>query len=224
MKTLITALALLLCGLCTSLSAQIFGVKAGVNIADVDVSGEEGDLYKSKIGFHAGITAEFPLNPNWSFETGALLSNKGINAEFSILGTDFSILMDPYYIDIPILIKRYINVGAGKLFVTLGPTTSIGVAGNVVASVTAEGQTESDKMPIEWGSSSTDNLRRYAYSAQAGLGFQMRGIEVGASYQYGFTNSLPLSDDDSSLKHRVIQVSVGYRFGVKPVEEVEEVE
>jgi hypothetical protein len=52
----------------------------------------------------------------------------------------------------------------------------------------------------------------------------MRGIEVGASYQYGFTNSLPLSDDDSSLKHRVIQVSVGYRFGVKPVEEVEEVE
>ena len=64
--------------------AQVrFGIKAGFNLAnmtDKDRNGTYSNDYMMKEGFHLGVTAEYSISNNFSFEPGLLYSSKGSSA------------------------------------------------------------------------------------------------------------------------------------------------
>lgn len=190
--------------------SQAYSIKAGLNLADVHVP--EGNLYSMNTGFHAGVTLEIPISDLWSFETGALLSMKGFKFDLQVFDSELSITSRPFYIDVPMLARRYVNIGDMKMFATLGPYMGVGIFGENETKVTVAGQTESEQTDIAWGSTANDDIERFEYGLTAGIGLQIRSLEFGVSYQMGLTNNATINDENEEFYNRVIQASVAYRF------------
>lgn len=104
----ITALALLL----SNINAQDaeasknlhFGVKAGVNLANVyDADGEQFNA-ESKAGFVAGAFLTIPLGEFLGVQPEVLFSQKGYQTTGSVIGIDYKYTHTSNYIDVPLLV------------------------------------------------------------------------------------------------------------------------
>ena len=198
--------------------AQIFGVKAGLNLSNMLVKDDDGtysDDYKLNPGFHAGVTAEFPVTELFSFDTGLLLSRKGfkIDAESGSLSIKSS--LSPLYLDIPLTGKASYNLGNAKVYGAFGPYLGVGIGGKIKMKITYEGETEKDDENIEWGSDEDedDDLKRLDYGITIGGGIEINSVRVGLMYNYGLANISSYTDDGATMSNRVLGISVGYRFG-----------
>ena len=79
MKTKIWALALSMTALAATSQAQstTFGVRAGVNFANLNGEFDGEDLdFKMKTGFHIGVNAEIPLASEFYLQPGLLSAQK----------------------------------------------------------------------------------------------------------------------------------------------------
>jgi len=79
-------------------------------------SGDVGDI-NARIGFHAGVTAEFSLTEMISLQPEALVSLKGFDGA------------DPYYLEVPINVKFNFPLNADKVFLAVGPYVAYGISG-----------------------------------------------------------------------------------------------
>ena len=204
------------CCMAAESSAQILGIRAGLNVANVVMDDEMfDDELKSKGGLLAGITAEFPLTEAISFETGALLSTKGFKLEYEETwgGETFSgkWSSNPIYIDVPLTAKLYFDLGGARLFGKVGPYVGIGVGGDYKYEMSYDGETESESEKIEWGGDDAD-YERLDYGLLLGAGLDLGVIEAGASYGYGLANISP-NGDDFKAHNRVFSIYVGIKFG-----------
>lgn len=91
-----------------------WGVKAGLNMANLggDISPD------ARIGFHAGVTAEFGLTEMISLQPEALVSLKGCDG------------VDPYYLEVPINVKFNFPLNADKVYLAVGPYVAYGISGS----------------------------------------------------------------------------------------------
>ena len=208
----------LLCCITTESIAQILGVRAGLNVANIAIDNElfDDEDLKSKGGFLAGLTAEFPLSDAISFETGALLSTKGYKMEYeeTWAGETYSgkFSTNPIYIDVPLTAKLYFDLGGARLFGKVGPYVGIGVAGDFKYEETSGNETESESEKIEWGGDDAD-FERLDYGLLVGAGLDLGVIEAGASYGYGMANITPNGNSDLKVQNRVFSIYVGIKFG-----------
>lgn len=193
MKKLILSLGLL-AGVASAAQAQEarFGVKAGVNLANV--TGSDIGSKKNLVGLAAGVMADFSFSDLISLHPEVLYSQKGVKFES---GSNTAQVRTSY-IDVPLLLR----VKADGLFFEAGPQVGF----------LASQKVESNGTTV---STSTDGTRKVDVGYIAGVGYQLpQGLELGLRYNGGISD---LSDPSNSSKNRnsVFQFQVGYLFGGK---------
>ncbi len=203
----------------TASYAQIFGIKAGVNLSTMslkDNNGNYSDDFKMNPGFHVGVTGEFPLTEIFSFETGLLLSTKGLKinqVEDIPLGptTVLKGKMNLLYLDIPFTAKAYFDIGSTKIYGLFGPYLGMGVSGKNKYEITGEGETRTGEKNISWGSEEND-YKRLDYGLTAGSGVEIKSIQIGLFYSLGLANISNQSVNGRKFSNRILGITVGYRF------------
>lgn len=206
-----------------SFAQPIFGIKAGLNMATMlekDDDDTYSDDYKSLMGFHAGVTAEFPVNDMFAFETGLFVSNKGVKYEETMsedgITVDVTAKVALMYIDIPLTGKVYFDMGGAKIYGLLGPYVGMGLSGKLKGEGEANGVSVDFSTDVEWGSDEeTDMFKRLDYGLAVGAGVQVKSIEVGLGYNMGLANISTYSENGYKANNRVLALSVAYKFGKK---------
>jgi len=187
-------LVLLTAGSATFASAQVeFGVKAGVNIANLTVTGDNSGVSPSSItDFHAGFLAAIPLFSGFKLQPEVMYSGQGASADVS--GT--TVKLNYSYINVPVLFKY--QHGSG-LFAETGPQVGFLIS----AKEKADGQTIDTKSDTQ----STD------FSWAFGIGYKIPvvGLGIDARYNLGLTNLAKGSNSsDGTVKNSVIQIGLFY--------------
>ncbi|HZF64558.1 MAG TPA: porin family protein, partial [Chitinophagaceae bacterium] len=91
-----------------------FGVKGGLNLANLTVTGDDEDAdFKMKPGFHLGVFANVPLGGTLSFQPELLYSAEG--AKMDILDEDVKFNLS--YLNVPLLLQY----NASGFFAETGP-------------------------------------------------------------------------------------------------------
>jgi hypothetical protein len=225
MKKLTTVLIVLLTISLTSTSfAQKFCAKTGLNLSKMLIKDNDenyGDNTKINTGFHVGATIQFPISEKFSFETGLLLSKKGMTSKIKELFDGETIkyksVIDLYYLDIPLLAKVTFEKKKVSYFGEIGPYFGLGLKGKIKTEYTYNEDTESSNSDIEWGSDKeNDQLKRIDYGLTIGVGIIIiNTIQIGLSYDLGLANISSYTEGGSKVKNRVFKISIGYRFGKK---------
>ncbi|HZK95253.1 MAG TPA: porin family protein [Prolixibacteraceae bacterium] len=206
--------------------SQIFGVKGGLNLANMQAKDDIGNLDTKMItGFNLGATAEFPLSKMFSFETGLQLSTKGTKrTESSPNGIDTDYKAQLTYLDIPLTAKATFDVSGVKLYGVFGPYIGIGLGGQTYE--------DGEGTKIKWGSyqgtgeldfddkgnpiwDDSDDFKRLDYGLIIGAGVEIKAIQIGLTYGLGLANISPDTSDGTKVSNRVLGISVGYKFGKK---------
>ena len=189
--------------LATSLSSifaqsksPVFGVKAGLNFANlISPDDDEGELSRLTT-FHFGATAEFGIGQNLSLQPELLFSARGATT------TEDSVeaKVKYNYIVLPVMLKYYAQP---NFSVEFGP--SIGFLTS--AKVTAANNTASVGVDVKKLLNSTD------FGLNLGLGYKLNnGINFSTRYYFGLSEVYKKSSDTEKAKHSVFQISVGYTF------------
>ena len=134
MKRIITFWGLIIALLLsvTESSAQIrFGVKGGVNLANVAISDASSYSIESRVGFFAGPTALIAI-PVKGFELDAslLFDQRGVETETPDLsgGRTFWTTTTQHQITIPVNVRYNLTSGEGtRLFIFAGPQLGINI-------------------------------------------------------------------------------------------------
>ncbi len=189
MKCIALLLTLLVIGL-GSLQAQDldFGVKAGLNLADLKGDFENGG--KARTAFHLGAVAELSVAEQFAVQAELLYSGQGAVDEDD---SDEKWKID--YLTIPVLAKFYVAEG---LSLEAGPQLGILLKSEV--------EDDGETTDIKDITKSTD------LGLALGLGYKLSGgLHFGARYYFGGD----INDQDTSdikVTNSVIQLSVGYFF------------
>ena len=201
--------------------AQTFGLKGGLNLANIMAKDDDetySDDYKMNIGFHFGPTVEVPIDDIMSFETGLLLSTKGYkyDEKETYMGDTYKYeeKLNALYIDIPLTCKATVDLDGIKAYGAFGPYIGVGVTGKGKYEYTENGETEKEEEDIEWGSDENeDDLKRLDYGLTLGAGVEVNNILIGLSYDYGLANISAYTDEGTKVKNRILRFSIGYKFG-----------
>lgn len=196
---------LMVCCLQTSAFAQRFGVKAGLNLANVNYQPEPEEDFKMLPTFNVGGVAEFDFSENMGIGVGLQLAGKGSKAEDS----GFEVKFNPMYLQVPVNVY-YRNSG---FYAGVGPYIGFGLFGNYTLSFMGDEETES----IEFGNDVDDDFAPLDF----GLGFEVgyhviAPLRISLSYDLGLMNILPQDiqdiDDEFSLRNNVLGINVAYFF------------
>ncbi len=109
----------------TESKAQIVGIKAGLNLANMVIKNDNMTMsedFTMNPMFHVGPTLEFPLGEVLSFETGLLLSVKGYNYDEG--QHDKTNL---FYLDVPLRAKATFDIGGIGIYGAAGPYAGMGI-------------------------------------------------------------------------------------------------
>jgi hypothetical protein len=180
-----------------SANAQVqFGVKGGVNLANVTVSSDlssGGTASPSSLtSFNAGILASIPLFNSFTLQPEAVYSGQGAKeTESGVSGT-----INYDYINVPVLFKY--NHSSG-LFAETGPQVGFLTA----AKVSAQGASQDIK----------NETQSVDFSWAFGLGYKIPDINLGIDLRYnlGLTN-VEKGTATGTAKNSVFQFGLFYLF------------
>ena len=195
--------------------AQTFGLRAGLNMANMLMKDDDdtySDDFKMNPGFHIGPTAELPLNDFLSVEAALLLSTKGFSFSDDYEGLEMKAKANLLYIDLPVTAKASYDLNGIKIYGELGPYVGMGLTGKYKSKISYEGESETDTESVEWGSDDDSDLKRLDFGVVIGAGVQIESILVGLNYGLGLANVGTTSDDGYKENHRVLSLTVGYKF------------
>lgn len=178
-----------------------FGIKGGLNFANVAGSDEELD---SRIGVHAGLVLDFsfPLAPV-GIESGIYYSQKG--AGFTEEGIPITGKID--YIEVPVLAK--ISVGPPGPFsphVLLGPYAAY----NINAEFEAASGSAFSSVDRSDETSDLDFGGIVGVGADFNLGITK--LNVSTRYSFGFSNINDTEFETDDESNRVFMISAGIMF------------
>ena len=204
------------------LSSIRFGIRAGLNVADL--SGDAVQSFTNLAGytpdgtitrqmrpsFHAGVYATLPISAGFAIEPGISYSEKGTVLKGKVpvpaldfLKTNVTGTARLSYIDVPVLAKVFITPG---FYVFAGPQASFLVSGKARAEAGALGFT-AYKQDFDVKS----QLRTVDFAAVGGLGYQFgNGLGLSAGYDYGLTSLDAANRFDA--QNRVVKVSANFSF------------
>lgn len=182
--------------------AQSFGIKGGVNFANMSFSNSGLNISpKSIIGFHFGAVAEFELQESLSFNTGILYSLKGYKIKMDILGESMEATEKLNYLEIPLNFAYKFPLNeTSKFFVQAGPYLGYALSGK------AKSDGESTDIKFEKG-----GMKRLDFGIGFGPGVEFGPIVASVNYQLGLANVA--DDPDVTAKNKVLQISVAYMLG-----------
>jgi hypothetical protein len=207
MKNNLFILLFLLTGANFSHAQIIFGVRAGVNLADVNGKSEgesTNEFSKMIAGLNLGATADINLNDNFYFQPGLSYSGKGFRLKRSVDFLNIDATTTLNYLEVPL------NFGykAGSFHIFAGPYVAFALSGKIKVG------DESEK--IKFGNNEEeDYLKGTDVGLNVGLGYQIKNFMISAQYGLGFTNLVINGDSDNTARNQVIGFSLGYEFPKK---------
>jgi len=194
MRLLPTSLVLTLA--CASpVAAQItYGVKAGVNFADVSFDGDDVPS-SSRVGVLAGAFATVPLTGWLSVQPEAIYTVKGASIDIFDIESEYTV----EYLEVPVLarvpVHRTVYVGAGPSFafrIRARSRTSFG------------GSTEEVDI--------ADDVESLDFGIVGAAGLQVGRWVFDARYTHGLSDTDADTSDTVKIRNRVFSLSAGFRF------------
>lgn len=180
-----------------------FGIKAGVNRSNVWDEQGENFTADPKFGFAGGVFLGVPIGKFLGFQPELLLSQKGLKASGSLLGSTYSFSKTTTYIDIPLQLQaKPVDV----LTVVLGPQYSylVGV-----------------KDVYTWGTNSfeqeqefqNENIRKNILGFVAGADILISHVVISGRLGWDFqTNHGDGSSSTPRYKNRWLQLTLGFKI------------
>ena len=202
--------------------------RAGFNMANISITNDGSvDDNKALGSFQLGIIGDLPLAPFLSVQPGLLFTGKGSKTQSGNTNdaTYYRATTNPYYIELPVNLVFKTPTGPVKFFAGAGPYLAMGVAGKNKVEGKFLGTSFNSENSIEW---SNDDPATFNYEEGAGYGIMKRfdyglnglaGIETQSaviSLNYGLGLAKLQSGSNSSAdeknKHRVLSLTIGFRF------------
>jgi hypothetical protein len=172
-----------------------FGLKAGTNLANIDI--EASVDHKVKVGFHAGGMMQTRLSEKIIFQPELLFSQKGFTApSISFIENQTESLN---YISIPVLL----GYNAGKNFsILIGPEVGF--------LVSATSKTGDLKLNV------IDSYKKVDLGIGLALAYKIKHVGIDIRYNYGVTNlgTVHVRDRDgnttygATTKNRTLQIGL----------------
>ena len=176
-----------------------------------------GDNLELLAGFHFGLTGDFPISQNVSFEPGVLLSRKGYKLditsddpvdEFSVKWTS---RLD--YLVFPMRVKGRIDKDKVHLYAAAGPYAAVGVGGFTKGEIKDKNSTEKFRYDIDWGNDEDeDDYRRMDYGVTSAIGLGINDLQFEVFYEYGISNLVPYDSGNTKYKNRAFGASASFMF------------
>ncbi len=184
-------------------NAQTFGIKGGINFANIAYSGGGTTVTEKSItGVHFGPIMDFPLQENLSLNTGLLFSIKGSKSEDSYAGMSYTTTTTLNYLVVPINLGYKFPIDKStKLLIQAGPYLGYALSGKVKDS---GGSTD-----IKFGEKG--GAKRLDMGLGFGAGVELGSLVVSLNYELGLANIEDSSD--YKVKNKVLQISLAYMFG-----------
>ncbi len=213
-KVLLTAAAIFAFGFANAQEVK-FGAKAGLNMANVNTSGDgsEGDDYKSIIGFHVGGFAEIKISDKFAFQPELLFSTQGAKSEYSESAGGYTSSGETKtklsYLNIPLMAKYFV---AEKFSLELGPQIGFLMSADQDSDSTVTGpginDSESTSTDIK------DDMKSIDFGLNFGAGYDFtENLSAGLRYNLGLSNTADYENMGSyKAKNSVLSLSVGYKF------------
>jgi opacity protein-like surface antigen len=199
-KIFILAAGLFITGAASAQSPVRFGVKAGVNIANIiKDDGNNNFSTDAKTGFNAGVTADIPLTTGVAFTPEVLFSQKGYKQ--SIGDVDFT--RTTSFIDIPILASIRL---ASPLNLVVGPQVSF--------LMSTKNKFETGLGDIESSDRESDNFKKSLLGGVIGARYDLtQNVDIHARYALDFQkNNENGSSNTPEFKNQVWSFGLGYKF------------
>ncbi len=182
-----------------------FGVQAGITLANEKAKfADESEKSDSKIGFTAGILADFPLQDNLSFQPSLNFTQKGASTKDDSFGTEKITLN---YLEVPL--NLVFKIGErGQAYFGLGPVLSVGLSGK--DKFEFEGSTEEED--ITFGSNEDEDLKRFEFSGNILAGYMITGgLSITANYNMGISSIVHGDNDlNASIRNNYFGIRLGY--------------
>ena len=214
MKKNILVLAAVCFTLVMSSQAQTkFGIRAGAQLFNTNAKDINGNKMDNtlKFGFHAGLTADIPVAPDYFIQPGLLYSRKGANHDYA---NSESILS---YIEVPVNFIYKPSLGNGKLLLGFGPYFGV----LLDAKMEHVGGDETEAEITNQIPANAPATGYYVQRTDAGANFLAgyefsRKFSVQLNAQLGLANIAPedlrVANDKSNGKNTGFGLSVGYKF------------
>jgi opacity protein-like surface antigen len=200
-KIFILAAGLFIAGAANAQSPVRFGVKAGVNIANIiKDDGNNNFDTEGKVGFNAGVTADIPLTQSVSFTPEVLFSQKG----YKQTGNNFEFSRTTNFIDIPILASVRL---ASTLDLVVGPQVSF--------LMSTKNKLESGSTTIETSyDNESDNFKKSLLGGVIGARYGItENIDIHGRYALDFQkNNENGTANTPEFKNQVWSFGLGYKF------------
>lgn len=178
--------------------SQTFGVKGGVNFAKMT---ELGSDQKSFVGFHVGPVIDYKLTKSLYFNSGLLYSLKGVKTEGMGDYGQETWTLKLNCLEIPLNISYQYSLGEiSKFFIQTGPYLGYSISG--------KNDTGEKSYNVHFGNE--NQLRRFELGIGIGAGYEFHSIVTSLGYQFGLTNQF--DTQDTMVRNKVLQLSVGYMF------------
>lgn len=204
MKKLFFFTLIMLVAVSVSSNAQTkFGLKAGINIANVTGDLEGSD---SRMAPYFGVFANFALSEKVVFQPELLYSMKGDKDSYTENYEGVNVNVEKVakfdYLDIPLMFKFKPGGGFNLL---AGPQIGLLLSAKIKTEASAQGISASEE----------EDIKEYMKGVDFGLGFGLGyefdfGLGIDARYNLGLSN---VSDESGvEVKNNAIQIGVSYNF------------
>lgn len=184
-----------------------FGLRAGVNFANVNIETEGLSISPdNRVGLtlggllNIGITEKFSVQPELQF------TQKGYNFEFEFIEIIKQKISFNYF-EVPVLAKYKFGEGAISGFIQGGPSFGYALSGN--AESCTNGDCDSETFEFD----DNDGFNRFDLGLSIGGGLSLGKLFVDLRYNLSVTNLSDDTDDEEKIKHKGFQIGVGYMFG-----------
>ena len=193
MKTTLALAVALLVSAGTATAQTSFGVKAGLNLANLSIS-EADDTFdpENRTGLVAGVFVTIPGGGIFAFQPEFLISQQG--AKFSDGGDSGTAKID--YFQVPLLAR----IGPSKVGIVVGPSLGF----RVNAKLSGAGLSTEDE-------DFSDQIERMDWGLVTGVTADVGRLVLDGRYTWGLSNIEKEATADKT-KNRVISLTLGLRF------------
>lgn len=182
-----------------------FGIKAGVNIAQLHAKDEDqSSSTKSIAGLNAGVFVRFGLSKSFGIQPELTYSRLGGKQSLEDDGVKLTDKTTLDYLTLPVLAKY--TIGTSGVSVYAGPQVGFFLSGKDKATGAVDGAGS--------GEQSASVKAKTDFAGVLGLEYQIPSTKfnVSARYNLGLTNISKEATDNSSVKTRAFTFTIGYRF------------
>ena len=232
MKAKILALgAVISLGFGSSVFAQSgLTVKAGINLANVSVT-DNGrvDDANALTSFQVGVTGDVHLGGPMYLQPGIFYTGKGSKVQNGDPSSYpyYNATSNPKYIEVPLNVVFKAPIGGEtKFFAGAGPYLGVGINGkNKVEGKNIIGVGFESESDIEFSDDDPTTLsyeegaglgivKRFDYGLNGIAGIEARTVVLSVGYGYGLAKLQSGDNDteDNNNKHRVMSVTLGFKF------------